>query len=239
MNFKKWIALTEAGAGGNTRNRPTSQSNVDRSSLYGLAAQYGHSGTQVPISFGLNNKATTSFLAGIGSGIDKAQRDSGFEPAPAPQIQEFPISNKTYTESGYLPLQLPYILATRETLPGFKLSGLASHEADLSKQVFNFVRDPESDERVRKPGENPKDTNKFASLESMGRSATDLYGNAKNFTRALIKIMIINRMFEKNLNTKYDLSKGRLGKEHVEDGNLVCVFYFEPMKTADQEEVEE
>lgn len=237
MNFKKWMALTEAG--GTTRNRPTSQSNVDRSSLYGLSAQYGHRGTQVPISWGLNNKATAGFLAGIGSGIDKAQRDSGFEPSPPPQIQNFPMSGATHIETGYLPLQLPKILATNETLPGFKLSGLASYEADLSKQVYNFVRDPENDDRVRKPSDNPNDRNKFATLKSMGGGASDLYAIAKNFTRALIKITIINRMFEKNLNTKYDLSKGRLGKEHVEDDNLVCVFYFEPMKTADEEEVKE
>lgn len=241
MNFKEWLTIAEAG--GTTRTRPTQQTVTDRGSLYGLSAQFGHRGTQMPLSAGINNQAVSGLAAGIGSGVNKALADSGFEPSPVPQISQLPTIDKPLLEKGILPLQLPLILSpTRQELPGFKISdSLQSYDMDIHKQVYKQVSDPDNDVRVRKINDDPQDRTKFATLQQMKgpQETQNLLGLAKNFTRALIKISVILKMREKGLDKKYDLSKGRLGKEQENNGNLISVFYFEPYKTVDQEEVKE
>jgi hypothetical protein len=241
MNFKEWIKITERA--GTTRQRPTSIDVVDRGSLYGAAAQFGRTSTQTPFAAGWNNQAVSSLIAGVGAGTNKALAATGYEPSPAPQINELPSTNKSIVEKGSLPLQLPLILALGRDgyLPGFRFDKIQSYDSDISKQVYSHVKDPENDPRVRTADNNsPNDKDKFATLEQIGKNNTQgLYGIAKNFTRALIKISVINKMYEKGLDKKYNLSKGKLGKEVESDGNLICAFYFEPYETVDQEEVKE
>jgi len=240
MNFKKWIDIQE----NRVRNKATAQDVAARDALFGLAAQFGHRGTQVPASGDiLQSKAGVGFLAGVGHGASKAMADSGYEPSPIPQVEKFPKLQKSHIEHGSLLLQVPkaYDVSSgkSEWLPGFDPSKLVSYESDISKQVYRQVPNPDTDPRVRKPNDNSNNNSKFLALQMMGSGQNDLLGAAKNFTRALIKISIIQRLKQKGLDKTYDLSKGKLGKEYQEGENLVCVFYFEKYKTAEEEEVKE
>lgn len=244
MNFKEWLKISEVAV----RVRPSktpSQSGgappvADRGSLYGLAGTAGHAGTQLPISKGWNNQATAGFLSGIGSGVSKAQLDSGFEARPIPQIADLPTWQKPHVEHGNLPLQLPAIVTgdkpnDLQWLPGFEQDKLTSYDVDMAQQVYKQVRHPDSDLRVLKTNDD-QGKDKFKSLSSFSSEyQNEFLGKAKNFTRALIKISIINEMMENGMDQKFNLAKGQLGKEHVENNTLICVFYFEPYKTVDQE----
>lgn len=234
MNFKKWLTISETGT---TRVRPSNASNVDRSALYGLAAQYGHRGTQLPISKGVDNKAVASVLAGIGSAIGKEQEESGFVSAPPPQMVELPSGSRVYLDKGYMPLQIPFVDGAY--LPGLHPDNSNSSEGtDITKKVYNHIKFPDQDQRVRTMNDpsDQKISGKFLSPSTLrGNSQINTYGLAKNFTRALIKISLINKMMKEGLHEKYNVLKAKLEQEYIHDDSLVCVFSFEPIKTVAQD----
>jgi hypothetical protein len=231
MNFKKWLTISEAGT---TRVRPSGQSNVDRSALYGLAAQYGHRGTQLPISKGIDNKAVASVLAGIGSGVGAEQEASGFVASPPPQMVPFPTGKKAYLEKGYLPLQIPFI--GRQYLPGLKPDGSNTGEgSDITKKVYDQIPVPEQDPRVRTIEDGSSSLSGKFPTPSSFKNDISHYGLSKNFTRSLIKISIVNKMMKQGLHEKYNVLKAKLEQEHIHDDALVCVFSFEPIKTVAQD----
>lgn len=238
MSFKKWLNIQETG---NVRVRPKggpvqqAPGIVATSDAFGAAAQFGRRGTPIPA-----DKAIAGVASGIGHGVSLAMADTGYEPSPIPQIEKFPTFQDKKTEYGSLFLQLPYIPSDpNKWQPGFRPNSITSYDSDISKQVHKLVQYPDDDPRVRKPNDNSKNDSKFATLQMMGTGQSNLFGVAKNFTRALIKISVIQRLKEQGLDKKYDLPKGKLGKEYEENGNLVCVFYFEKYKTAEEEEVKE
>jgi len=221
MKFKQWLdKIEEASA---TKVRPSNISNVDRSALYGLAAQYGHSSTQLPISKGFDNKAVSSVIAGVGSGIGNELTKSGRVFTPPGNLVKFPDLNKEMVMHGTLPLQKPLYKDSSGKM--VRIFNSNNYSENMFSKVLPFVPDPANDPRVKKLGDDPATPGKFLSPSAKNIEETEW---AKSFTRALILIMIVNDMTQKGLDSKYDLRKAEKKIEEEESGNLICVYSFKP-----------
>lgn len=225
MKFKEWLDKIEEVA--TTKVRPTNLSNVDRSGLYGLAAQYGHSSTQLPISKGFDNKAVASVVAGVGSGIGRELEKSGRVFTAPPNIVKFPDLNQEMVMNGTLPLQIP--VYKDEYGKRYEIFSSKNYSGNMFSKVLPFVKDPANDPRVRQIGDDPVTPGKFLSPRAKNVEEMEW---AKSFTRTLIHIMIANTMVQKGLDSKYDLRKAKLEIEEEESGNLICVYSFEPKTKA-------
>lgn len=226
MNFKKWLNKIEEASGRATVNRPTATSVVDRSALYGLAAQFGHSGTQLPVSMDYKNKAVTSLAAGIGSSINKEFERSGRNISAPPNIGEFPSAKDKSIRYGMLPLQLPKL--TDEN--GQTYYVISSFSGDLLSKVSQIMTDPLKDSRVVKIGE------KYTKEKFMAPDMNDYNDveRSKSFTRALIQQIIYLSMSEQD-KSKYNFKKPKVESEAVKDGNLIVVFSFPRTKDISDE----
>jgi hypothetical protein len=219
MKFREWLGKIEE----NTKNVATSASNTDRSALYGLSAQYGHRGTQTPIGWGLNNKATASLIAGVGSGVGSALDRSGFTVTAPPSITPFPTTNKKLVRHYSLPLQLPY--EEGEDMP---IVNMSYSTKNLFIKLGRLIRerDPKKDARVRQAGDNGDETGKFR-LPNMN-DYTQIE-QAKYFTRGLIHMVIANQLFEEGMMNKYDLQSPSIENEGVRDGMFICALSFKKL----------
>lgn len=226
MKFKDWLGKIEEASA--TKIRPGPASNVDRSALYGLSAQYGHTSTQLPVSKELGNKAVTSVFGGIGSGIGKELEKSGRVFTAPPNLVPFPELNKAIVMHETLPLQIP--VYKDDSGKRYEIFSSKNYSGNMFSKVIPFVKDPANDPRVRKVGE-PYVVGTFMSPNNKNLDELEW---AKSFTRTLIHIMIANAMVEKGLENRYDLRKAKLEVEEVEDGNFVCVYSFEPKKQVPQ-----
>lgn len=221
MKFKEWLGKIEEAM---TKNIAGPGSNTDRSALYGLSAQYGHRGTQTPISFGLNNKAMASLIAGVGSGVGSALDRSGFTVTPPPSLTPFPTTQKKLVRNYSLPLQLPY--EEGEEMPIVNTSNSTRNLFMKLGQVI-VDKDPLKDARVRKLDDagdakgsfRLPDMNDYAQIEQ-----------AKVFTRGLIHMVIANQLFEEGMMNKYDLQNPNVEAEGVRDGILICALSFNRLK---------
>ncbi len=219
MNFKKWLENIEESARG-TVNRPTNNSVVDRSALYGLAAQFGHSGTQLPVSMDYRNKAVASLAAGVGSSVNKEFERSGRSIVAPSNIAKMPSFTNKIVKHGSLPLQLPKLIDPKDKEPFYILN---TFNKNLFQKVIAIIPDPISDPKVIKIGEEPSDSKfilpkeeDFVELEQ-----------SKAFTRALIHITIYNLLSEKE-KERYDIKNPKVEAEGIRDGNLIVAFSFSP-----------
>jgi hypothetical protein len=220
MNFKKWLENIEESARG-TVNRPTNNSVVDRSALYGLAAQFGHSGTQLPVSMDYRNKAAASLAAGVGSSINREFERSGRSIVTPPNIAKMPSFTNKIVKHGSLPLQLPKIFMNpKDKEPRYILN---TFNKNLFQKVIEIIPDPMRDPRVIKIGEEPSNSKfilpkqeDFVELEQ-----------AKAFARALIHITIYNSLSEEE-KERYNIKNPKVEAEGIRDGNLIVAFSFSP-----------
>jgi len=219
MKFREWLDKIEE-AGGGTKFTASSSSNTDRSALYGLSAQYGHRGTQVPISWGLNNKGTASLIAGIGSGIGASLDSSGFSATPPPNITPFPNMKEHLVRSYSLPLQLPYEEGEDRPIVNTSIS-----YKNLFMKLGQIIqdRDPKKDPRVRQAGDNGSERGKFKLPNA--NDYTEIL-RAKEFTRGLIHMVIANQLFEEGMMGKYDLQNPTVENEGERNGMWICALSF-------------
>ena len=220
MKFREWLDKIEE-AGGNVKQVAGSGSNTDRSALYGLSAQYGHRGTQLPISLGLNNKATASLIAGIGSGIGASLDSSGFSATAPPNITPFPTTKNQLVRHYSLPLQLPY--EEGEDRPITKVSNSSYKSLFMRLGQIIQDRDPLKDPRVRQAGDDGSEGGKVR-LPNKNDYAEML--QAKEFTRGLIHMVIANQLFEEGMMSKYDLQNPAVEAEGTREGMFICALSF-------------
>lgn len=217
MKFKEWLGKIEEA---NTKNTAGPGSNTDRSALYGLSAQYGHRGTQVPISRGIDNKGTASLIAGIGSGVGSALDRSGFTVTPPPSLTKFPETRSKLVRNYSLPLQLPYVEGSDR--PVVNTSNSPKNLFIKLGQIIED-KDPLKDPRVRKMGESGNEAGKFILPAMEDYTQRE---QAKDFTRGLIHMVIANQLFAEGMMDKYDLQNYEQKVEGVRDGVLICALTF-------------
>jgi hypothetical protein len=219
MKFREWLDKIEE-AGGGTKFTASSSSNTDRSALYGLSAQYGHRGTQVPISWGLNNKGTASLIAGIGSGIGASLDSSGFSATPPPNITPFPNMKEQLVRNYSLPLQLPYLEGSDRPVVN-----TSNSRRSLFLKLGQIIqdKDPLKDPRARKMGDSGNEAGKFKTPDPSDYTQIE---QAKDFTRGLVHMVIANKLFEEGMINKYDLQNPSVEAEDVRDGIFICAMSF-------------
>lgn len=215
MNFKNWLGtIEEAGRG--TVNRPSSSVVTDRSAIYGLAGQFGHASTQLPISFGYQNKAVASLISGIGGSLEKVFQKKGRSISPPANIADLPESRDRMITYGILPLQLPLIKSEVGDYQRININ-----YSTVSKIIPDPMRDPSvvktnqkfSDSTYKKP-----DISDFNQLE-----------DSKQFTTLLLQRIIISAQSTET-QKKYNFLKPRIERQLIKkiDGNehLFLVFSF-------------
>jgi hypothetical protein len=222
MRFKEWLDKIEEA--GNTKMTAGPGSNTDRSALYGLSAQYGHRGTQVPISWGIDNKGTASLIAGIGGGVGSALDRSGFTVTPPPSLTKFPEIKGKLVRNYSLPLQLPYVEG--EDRPIVNTSNSTRNLfIKLGKVIQD--KDPLKDPRVRRVGESGREPGKFK-IPDPGDYTQII--QAKDFTRGLVHMVVANQLFGEGMMNKYDLQNPTVEVEDVKDGIFICAMSFKKLK---------
>jgi len=221
MRFKEWLGKIEEAT---TNNTPGPGSNTDRSALYGLSAQYGHKGTQVPISMGIDNKAAASLIAGVGGGVGSALNRSGFTVTAPPTLTKFPETKQKLVRNYSLPLQLPY-----EEDSDRPVVNTSNSTKNLFMKLGQIIqdKDPKNDPRVRKLGEDPNISGKFKLPDMSDYTQIE---EAKVFTRGLIHMVIANQLFEEGMMGKYDLQSPVVEAEGIRDGILICALSFNRLK---------
>lgn len=221
MKFKEWLNKIEEA---NTKNTAGPGSNTDRSALYGLSAQYGHRGTQVPISWGIDNKATASLVAGIGGGIGAELNKSGFNLAAPPSITKFPEMTSKLVRNYSLPLQLPY-----EEGSDRPVVNTSNSTKSLFMKLGQIIqdKDPLQDPRVRQLNDSGRESGKFK-LPNMN-DYTQIE-QAKAFTRGLIHMVIANQLFAEGMMGRYDLQNPTVEAEGIRDGVFICAMSFKRLK---------
>jgi len=223
MRFKEWLGNIEEAQ--LTKHTPGPGSNTDRSALYGLSAQYGHRGTQVPLSWGLDNKGTASLLAGVGGGVGSALDRSGFTVTPPPSLTKFPEIRGKLVRNYSMPLQLPYVEG--ENRP---IVNTSNSRRSLFIKLGQLIqdKDPLKDPRVRRVGESGREQGKFK-IPDPGDYTQII--QAKDFTRGLVHMVIANQLFSEGMMNKYDLQNPTVEVEDVKDGIFICAMSFNKLKS--------
>lgn len=222
MRFKEWLENIEESRG-TVKHTPGPSSNTDRSALYGLSAQYGHRGTQVPLSWGIDNKGTASLIAGVGAGIGSALNRRGFTVTAPPSLTKFPEIRSKLVRNYSLPLQLPYIEGSDK--PVVNTSNSPKNLFIKLGQIIED-KDPLKDPRVRKMGESGSEPGKFKLPDFGDYTQRE---QAKDFTRGLIHMVIANQLFAEGMMDKYDLQSYEQKVEGVRDGVLICALTFKKL----------
>lgn len=224
MRFREWLGKIEEASGGR-KYVPGPESNTDRSALYGLSAQYGHRGTQLPISWGIDNKGSASLVAGVGGGVGSALDRSGFTVTPPPSLTKFPEIRSKLVRNYSLPLQLPYLEG--EDRPIVNTSNSSRRSLFLKLGQIIQDKDPLKDPRVRKIGDSSNESGKF---KFPNTSDYAQIAQAKDFTRGLVHMVIANKLFEEGMINKYDLQNPSVEAEDVRDGIFICAMSFKKLK---------
>jgi hypothetical protein len=222
MRFKEWLDKIEEAGG--VKMTPGPGSNTDRSALYGLSAQYGHRGTQVPLSWGIDNKGTASLIAGVGGGIGAELNKSGFTVTAPPNLTKFPERNSKMVRNYSLPLQLPYLEG--EDRPVVNTSNSTRNLFIKLGQVIQD-KDPTKDSRVRQMDGGGNEQGKFKLPDMSDYTQIE---QAKVFTRGLIHMVIANQLFAEGMMDKYDLQSPTVEAEGIRDGILICAISFKRLK---------
>jgi len=213
-NFKHWLGTIEESGRGAV-NRPSSSVVTDRSAIYGLAGQFGHASTQLPISFGHQNKAVASVLSGIGAGVEKVFQKKGRSLSPPPNIADLPRSSNKMVAYGILPLQLPLINKDNE------IQRISVNYATVSKVIPDPIKDP----RVVKTNE------EFSDSTFLKPDISDFnqLNDSKQFTTLLLQRIIISAQSTETLK-KYNFLKPKLENEAIKkingDNHYFLVFSF-------------
>jgi hypothetical protein len=222
MRFKEWLNKIEEAGG--VKHTAGPGSNTDRSALYGLSAQYGHRGTQVPLSWGIDNKGSASLIAGVGSGVGSALDRSGFTVTPPPSLTKFPEIRSKLVRNYSLPLQLPYLEGSDRPVVN-----TSNSRRSLFLKLGQIIqdKDPLKDPRVMKMGDSGNEAGKFKIPDP---SDYTQIGQAKDFTRGLVHMVIANKLFEEGMINKYDLQNPSVEAEDVRDGVFICAMSFKKLK---------
>lgn len=223
MKFKEWLKINEA------QRQPYQKSGgiLNTAAGTGFASRFGHGLTQLPISASLDNTAVASVAGGIGGAFSKAMKKMGHEFTPAVRIDPYPREQAPNVQHGTLPLQSPFLEKKMIISPHFRMSNKSLRNL---KSLIG-ISDPKTDPRIRKLGEDDSyDESRFTVFTGKSR---DIFEISKEFTKALVCMIIIENMRAQYGENKYDLEKFKVEADHVDmdsDGKykMVCVLSFQP-----------
>ena len=229
MNFKNWLLISEK----NVKNKPVSGSAIDTSSLYGAAAQWGGSHTQLP-----GEKAVTHVGTGIGLGVDAELEKQGRVFNAQGRIVDRPGIKDALVMHGELPLQIDKVYS-------YEFRGEERQRCQCKSQRDAWiyvhdhlgVKDPVTNDMVLRNNNKYEAGKTFIPLGSV-EDVDSCAQCALNFTKTLIHITIVNEIVKQGNKDKYDLLNPEFKKEIERDGNLLCVLVFKKSdkKTADEVE---
>ena len=230
MNFKNWLLISEK----NVKNTPSSGSAIDTSSLYGAAAQWGGSHTQLP-----GEKAATHLGTGVGLGVDAELQKQGRVFNAQGTIVDRPGIKDMLVMHGELPIQI------NKESKFYNKEGQPMCQCKGQKETWTYildhlgVKDPMNHDMVLRPGNEYRKGETFIPLYDSDEKideADSCVQCAKNFTKTLIHIVIVNEIVRKGDKDKYDLLNPEFQKEIERDGRLLCVLSFKKSdkKTADE-----
>jgi len=227
MNFKNWLLITEK----NVKNKPSSGSAIDTSSLYGASAQWGGSHSQLP-----GEKAVTHLGTGIGGGVNAELEKQGRVLDPQGNIRERPDIRDALVMHGELPLQIDKVYSYEfQGEERQRCQCKSQREAWIYIHDHLGVKDPMRDDKVLRHDNKYVPGKTFIPLETV-KDVDSCVQCATNFTKTLIHITTVNEIVRQGNKEKYDLLNPEFKKEIERDGNLLCVMVFKKSdkKTADE-----
>lgn len=230
MNFREWLeGIEEATAVNTTQN-----------TKWGPDSMYGGSRTMLPVSRGLNNRATASLIGGIGQARAKIAADMGAEPGSAPQLADLEDIRRNPIRSIYMPLQLPADWTPEEGVlyAGKSLQNRAMRTSQKpSEDPSVWGADKANPTSITGGGGGMK-TVLFEYDKAVGPHADSAkYQTAVNFTQALMKVDLSTRLAQYshliNLESPSLKDRQEMPVEADQQGQkmhmvMMCSFVFSP-----------